>query len=398
MSGGFEGLSIAVVGAAGRQGSVAVEMLARCAQRPLRLAAIDAGFDATSATRLADLGASVHALDVLAEREMLVRRLADADLVLNFAGPFFALGPAVLEAAIDARCDYVDICDDADAARAMIALHARAAAAGIVALIGAGSAPGVTNVLARLALDACGKGPIESSELTIAWATPVVDISPGIFRHIRHGLREPVPGRGVIARWQDLDPRPVEFPDPVGTVETVLFGHPEPETFRHCLGVEAELRGATLPPELMQLSLGIATLAARWPAVEPEVDERAYEAFAASARLVPPAPAAPYGALHVEAWRGGQGVRIQTVSDESMEETTVAPCLVFARMLANGLVPHNGVLSPELLDPRAFFEGGSARGRGRAVACRLSRGQPPERVPMRSLLAAVTGDDARPVH
>jgi hypothetical protein len=369
---------VVIVGANGQMGRTACEMLAASPDRSPSLVAVDRCFAGASADRLRGLGATVHTVDVLAGQPALARLLRSADLVCNFAGPYYALGTAVLEAAIEAGCAYVDICDDADAVSEAIALDATVARAGITALVGAGSAPGVTNVLGRVALDALAAANGASATLAIAWATPVAELSPSIFRHICHSLRAPGQGVGAAGRWEDRAPRPIAFPDPVGRIETVLFGHPEPVTFRHYLGVDAELRGATVPPQLMHLAWTAAAGAA--------TPEDAFEAFGKAVRPLAVTGTGACGALHVEAWRGGQGVRIQTVSDESMADTTVEPCLAFARMLLGGGVPRTGVVSPEALDPHRFFAAGISRGRGRAAAWRLGPDGAAEPVSLRRLL------------
>ena len=79
--------------------------------------------------------------------------LQDLQVVLNTTGPFYRLGTVVLEAAITARCHYMDICDDWEPTTQLLAFNDKAKAAGVLAIIGLGASPGISNLLARLACD-----------------------------------------------------------------------------------------------------------------------------------------------------------------------------------------------------------------------------------------------------
>ncbi len=94
-------------------------------------------------------GASVNVTDPAS----LARVFSGADAVLNTVGPFFRLGPPVLRAAIAAKVHYLDINDDWESTEAMLALDEEARAAGVTAVIGMGASPGMSNLLACLAMD-----------------------------------------------------------------------------------------------------------------------------------------------------------------------------------------------------------------------------------------------------
>ena len=93
-------------------------------------------------------GATFAACDV-DDAASLAAALQGADLVVHAAGPFQRQSScAVLEAAIAARVPYVDVCDDTEYAQRAKALHSRAEAAGVRALVCAGMFPGVSNLMA----------------------------------------------------------------------------------------------------------------------------------------------------------------------------------------------------------------------------------------------------------
>lgn len=93
--------------------------------------------------------ACIDVTDAVALRALL----GGAQVVLNTTGPFYRLGTAVLEACISTRCHYIDICDDWEPTIKLLSLNDQAKAAGVLAIIGLGASPGVSNLLARVACD-----------------------------------------------------------------------------------------------------------------------------------------------------------------------------------------------------------------------------------------------------
>lgn len=86
-----------------------------------------------------------------------IKAFEDLDVVISFVGPYYRIGLPILKASIEARCNYVDICDDAEPTVQMLELHNQAKEAGIAAVIGCGVSPGTLNVLARDAANHFGK-------------------------------------------------------------------------------------------------------------------------------------------------------------------------------------------------------------------------------------------------
>ncbi|NHJ01710.1 MAG: saccharopine dehydrogenase [Candidatus Heimdallarchaeota archaeon] len=81
----------------------------------------------------------------------LKKELEQVDVVLNCIGPFYLYGPLVLRVAIEMKKNYIDVNDDVDATREVLSMDKLAKEAKITALIGMGSSPGVTNLLAKFA-------------------------------------------------------------------------------------------------------------------------------------------------------------------------------------------------------------------------------------------------------
>ena len=63
---------------------------------------------------------SLRRIDVN-DHEGLVKAIRDADVVVNCAGPFYKTAVAVAKAAVEAKVNYIDICDDYEAAEILFA-------------------------------------------------------------------------------------------------------------------------------------------------------------------------------------------------------------------------------------------------------------------------------------
>ncbi|XP_038724792.1 uncharacterized protein LOC120016204 isoform X2 [Tripterygium wilfordii] len=83
------------------------------------------------------------------DADSLQAALSDVDLVIHAAGPFQrAAKCTVLEAAIETKTAYIDVCDDTSYALRAKLFNNRALAANIPAITTAGIYPGVSNVMA----------------------------------------------------------------------------------------------------------------------------------------------------------------------------------------------------------------------------------------------------------
>ena len=130
-------------------GRATVYDLARCGRRVLVLDA-DPRAAARGARRYGGGRATPASVDATDARE-LAGAFADAAAVVNCAPYGFNL--RVMEAALDARCHYLDLGGLFHTTRKQLALDATFRRAGLLAVLGMGSAPGITNVLARAGCD-----------------------------------------------------------------------------------------------------------------------------------------------------------------------------------------------------------------------------------------------------
>ncbi len=143
-------MKVLVLGGAGGMGRVAVE---QTASYPFVEHVTVTDLDGVAATAVAQrVGSKAKgmALDIN-DRALMRETIIAHDLVLNCVGPFYVLGLPVLEQVIEAGRNYADICDDWEPTLDMLALSHRAEEKGVVALVGLGASPGVSNMLAMKA-------------------------------------------------------------------------------------------------------------------------------------------------------------------------------------------------------------------------------------------------------
>ncbi|KAK3278251.1 hypothetical protein CYMTET_13782 [Cymbomonas tetramitiformis] len=93
------------------------------------------------------------------QKASILAALQDADLVVHCAGPFQKTESCeVLEAAIESKVPYIDVCDDTDYSQRAKELHEKAQAAGVPAITTCGIYPGVSNVMAAEMIYAAEEG------------------------------------------------------------------------------------------------------------------------------------------------------------------------------------------------------------------------------------------------
>ncbi|TFG15856.1 MAG: hypothetical protein EU535_00435 [Promethearchaeota archaeon] len=99
------------------------------------------------------------------KHEKLVQLISKHDIVVNTVGPFYKFAKRIMEAMIEAKGLYVDICDDWKPTVDLLELNEAAKQAEITAIIGTGASPGISNLMAVIA---CKKLD-EVDELITAW-------------------------------------------------------------------------------------------------------------------------------------------------------------------------------------------------------------------------------------
>lgn len=390
----MSGCEVVVVGAGSAQAQAMLGVAAR-AEAITGWVAVDRCWGERERRACELAGMRTLELDVLAEPGRLRDLALDATLVANFAGPYFRTGTAVLEACIDTGCDYVDVCDEAAATLAMLERDEDARAAGVRALLGMGSSPGVTNVLVRAARDWLG----EADEVSLSWVVDIGDVSEATLQHFWHIFApiEATGPHGAAPAWEELELRTVEFPEPLGERLVIGLAHPELITVPRFLGIETVRSfGSVVPEDSLVVGWALARLGAsdgedaRIALVDSEVPVSALASGLYQRYLATRAPTASLGGgLVVDVWSGEEGVRFTAANRISMDEATGIPAAAGIRLMLEAGPEEPGVMAPECLDPVEFFPrlGRFSHGTGSLGAYRMWGSEEGVRISIRDLLS-----------
>jgi saccharopine dehydrogenase-like NADP-dependent oxidoreductase len=300
------------------------------------------------------------------------RLLEGHDAVLNCVTYYFNV--PIMRAALAARVPYADLGGLYHGSIRQFALHEDFERAGVPALLGMGSTPGITNVMAgamargldRVAavhvrvgcLDRSASGP-----LPVPYALDTVldefSLEPMVFREGRSEAVPPMSGRETIA-----------FPEPVGSAEALYTLHSEVAMFpRSFPGLEEASFKVAFEPEFTRkvaflVELGFASREKLAGGVSP----REVLLSLAARQPIPAGDPADCDALRVElsGFQHGRPVRRRGdmvvlphptwgVAAGSLD--TGVPLSIAGQLLASRAIATPGVLCPETsVPPDLFFE------------------------------------------
>jgi saccharopine dehydrogenase-like NADP-dependent oxidoreductase len=360
-------MKIVIIGGGGHVARAAAKAIqAQDAVTRIVFADIDAAAAEESAAALGDLGQAIQ-LDVR-NPAMLADVLKGARCVANLAGPYFEFGPLVLQAAIDAKVDYFDICDD---------WEPKAEAAGITAVLGMGSSPGASNLLAKTAMD---RLDLVDKVYTLWQAgEPDMDFVDAHADHrnprrasaaLVHGVMQMT---GTIRAFQggkvaDVVPTtPVEIEVPeLGRVRGTIFGHPEPITIPRfgrvtqealCLCMVTRNWDVLIDNHIRPLNaldkIDYQQAADTYLNAARALNEQGYPPDNSYAHI----PRTFAYAEGEQAGRHKKAAAYLTARPKGgMPEATGTPLAIAISMLIEGTLARPGVWAPEdCIDPAAFF-------------------------------------------
>ncbi|MFA8440141.1 saccharopine dehydrogenase family protein [Pueribacillus sp. YX66] len=361
---------IVVLGGAGGMGSVAVKDLTLNGKFD-GIVIADANEQAAKqvANEIGSEKVSIAKIDV-SDETALVDLLREATVVLNFIGPFYKFGPLVIRAALATKTHYVDICDDYDAAEAILAMDDKAKKAGITVLTGMGTSPGITNVFARMGIDELDV----AEEIDTIWVMGEAETGTAVLYHVFHGGSGYIPGfdqgkRTMIQPFGKEGSLTVEFPNPLGRVTVYDIGHPEPITIPHFFPEIRKVtnKGTLLPPKVIETFKSLIQLG--FGSEEPiqidhkiKISPRDFVVKFLQARpdLLDVDHPFGFGGLKVivKGKKDGENVSYvyTTASNESTGESTGIPAAVGAELIATEKINKRGVIAPEVLDPKVVLK------------------------------------------
>ena len=339
----MNGLRVAVLGAGGTIAPAIVRDLAESEEiSDLLLLDLDEERAASVATDQG--GGKARPLEVDArDPQALPGALASADLLVNSAS--YRVNIEAMRACLAADCHYLDLGGLYWMTDRQLDLDEEFRQRDLLALLGMGSSPGKTNVMAEQAVRELGERPVRV-DVVAAGRDPEPPAGFSVPYSLRTLIDEltlaPIAVRdGGPRELEPLMPGgSVPLPEPFGAADTIYTLHSEVRTFPESFGcTEASFRlslSGTLLERLRELA----------PASEEEIARAARGAMPPSAKTV---------SVHmVEAEAGGQIVRVTAVTGP-MEEwrlgggivATAAPAAATARLLARGRLQARGAMPPE---------------------------------------------------
>ena len=168
--------------------------------------------------------------------DALKQAMKDINIVVNTCGPYFKFATPILKAAISSGCNYIDICDDWEPTVDMMKLDADAKSAGVSATIGLGASPGLTNLMALIAIRELD----EVTTVYTGWDIGGTSLDENAMQQtenaaMMHGI-EQMTGQvkvfqdGIFKMVKPLQKVNVDFPG-LTNFNGNIFGHPEAVTF-----------------------------------------------------------------------------------------------------------------------------------------------------------------------
>lgn len=359
-------MRIVVLGGAGDMGAEAVRDLVKYSGADEIIVA-DRNMKAAKklAAKLDPSRVKAREIDATRHNE-LVDIMRGSAAVAGALGPFYRFEKPIVEAAIAAGANYVSICDDHDAAEAVLALDDQARQNGRRILTGMGWTPGLSNLLARRGYD-----ELESAgTINIYWAAGAAD-SEGlaVILHTMHIFT------GKVTSFRDGNAASVKagsgkeqvtFPEPMGTATTFHVGHPEPVTLpRYMKGlIEVTLKGGLAENYLNYLSKAVAALGLTRTPFTRQVTGRILKT------LLPVLPRDRNRSVSgirvdISGSRNGQPVTISYAVTDNMRRLTGIPLSIGTIMMAENRINRYGVFGPEAenaVDSKTFLSELERRG------------------------------------
>jgi len=184
------------------------------------------------------------------DHDAMVNRFKEIDVVINCAGPFYKTAVPVAKAAVEAKKNYIDICDDYEGTEILFSsdIDKTAKEAGITVLTGMGSDPGTNNVLVKWYADRLD----QVDDIYLYWVVSIAELAGAAWDHSLHMTLGKIPQyiNGELVYVEGGTEEVAEkFLEPLGTCHVRYVGHPQPLTLpRYIKGVKnVIIKGALIP-------------------------------------------------------------------------------------------------------------------------------------------------------
>ena len=350
-------MRVAVLGAGGTIAPAIVRDLAESEEvTAMRLLDIDLRRAEAVATEHGGGKAQARQADATKD---LAEQLAGMEVLVNSAA--YRINLAAMRASLDAGCHYMDLGGLYHVTAEQLKLSKEFEQRGRLALLGIGSAPGKTNLLAARAVRELPGKPISISVLAAGR-----DLDPPEKLSFPYAVRTLLdeitmaPMALINGRPQEMRPLQdgprADFGDPIGVADTIFTLHSEVLTFGDSFGAPNVTFALSLSPKVLE-SLK-------------ELQGASEERIAEVARSASP-PSANTLSIHIVEVSGPETViraRSVTPPNEAWGlgggiVSTASPAAAAVRLLARGSITKRGALPPEsCIDPDEMFAELEARG------------------------------------
>jgi saccharopine dehydrogenase (NAD+, L-lysine-forming) len=306
------------------------------------------------------------------DHEGMVNAFMKTGVVINCAGPFYKTAVPVAKAAVEAKVNYIDICDDYEATEILFKseIDKMARDAGITVLTGMGSDPGTNNVLVKWYADRLDS----VDEIHLYWVVSIAELSGAAWDHSLHMTLGKIPQyiNGELVHVEGgTEEDPVEFLEPLGTCHVRYVGHPQPLTIpKYIKGVKnVIIKGALIPywvDELIKQQkdtgfLGKEPIDIKGAKITPyDLALKLWETIPEGRDNGPQASGLK---VIVKGERGGKRITYTADMVGRMAPGTGLPASIAALMMDAGDVTEKGVVAPEgCIDPAKFLAAFFKRG------------------------------------
>jgi saccharopine dehydrogenase (NAD+, L-lysine-forming) len=366
---------VIVLGGSGAVGSVAVKTLA--AQEMFSSVIIGDMNMERAQDIIGEIGSDKVSFQMLnADDPMSIKdAVHGCDVVLNCVGPFYKTVKTILGTVIENGINYVDICDDVDVTLEILEMDEAARKADITALIGMGSSPGATNLLAKLAHDTL-LDETDSIDIFHTHGGEAIE-GEGVIGHRFHCMSIDIPmfldGSLTYVKYFEEDGKALrqtfDFPVVGNNIPIYPYPHPEQVTLPRYLRVRnVTNKGSVLPNEYYNLTrdlcgLGLSskeTLDVKGKAITPYDFAIAYILKEREKILKKTCFDSPRGCCTVVAKGKKDGkyreYRFHMASrSQALGEGTGIPAAMGVILMQQGRISGKGVLPPEAcVDPMEF--------------------------------------------
>ncbi len=367
---------VVVLGGAGVVGSTVVKTLAKHEEfQEVVLADINEGKAKQIINETKGKNVSFVKFDAT-DPSSIKNAVVGADVVVNTVGPFFQFVKPIITTVMEEGINYVDVCDDVDVTIDLLEMDESMRNKEVSALIGMGSSPGVTNILAKL-----------SAEMLLD------DVESVDFYHVHGG--EPEEGAGVIEHrfhameidipmYLDGELRYVKFFDEDGialrekvdfykvgeNIPVYPYPHPEQVTIPRYIKLKRVTnKGMVLPEEYYNLIMDMVRLGlnsrepikVRDKEVIPREFAISYIISERSKILQETGYTKPSGCVKVVVTGKKEGKFRQYIfqmasSSEGLGEGTGVPAAMAAILMNRGKITRKGIFPPEAgVNPADFL-------------------------------------------